>query len=107
MDILPPTNHTHRCHILLFYSGLIVNEMLVRKYVDWNGSTVILATKRSAGVAPEVNLVILLHRQQSMQARGTTLILKPRAEVTRRSKNRVSLAHKRTDILQKNFLKKC
>ena len=62
MYILPPTPHTHRCHsILLFNSGLIVNEMLVCKYLDWNGSAVILATKRSEGVAPEVNLVILLH----------------------------------------------
>ena len=35
--------------------------MLIRKYVDWNGSAAMPATKRLAGVAPEVNLMILLH----------------------------------------------
>ena len=30
--------------------------MLVRKNVDENGSAAMLATKRSVGVAPEVNL---------------------------------------------------
>ena len=35
--------------------------MLVSKYVDRNGSAAILTIKRSAGVAPEVNLRILLH----------------------------------------------
>ena len=30
--------------------------MLVHKYVDWNGLAAMLATKRSADVAPEVNL---------------------------------------------------
>ena len=34
--------------------------MLARKYVDENGSAAMLATKRSAGVTPEVNLRILL-----------------------------------------------
>ena len=31
--------------------------IVVCKYVDLNGSNTILATKRSAGVTPEVNLV--------------------------------------------------
>ena len=35
--------------------------MLVHKYVDQNGLAAILAAKRSAGVAPEVNLRIFLH----------------------------------------------
>ena len=35
--------------------------MLIHKYVDWNGSAATPATKRLAGVAPEVNLMILLH----------------------------------------------
>ena len=30
--------------------------MVVCKYVDWNGSAATLTTKRSAGVAPDVNL---------------------------------------------------
>ena len=34
--------------------------MYVRKYVDKNGSAAMLAAKRSAGIAPEVNLRILL-----------------------------------------------
>ena len=35
--------------------------MLVRKYVDENGLAAMLATKKSAGVMPEVNLRIPLH----------------------------------------------
>ena len=35
--------------------------MLVHKYLDENGLATMLVTKRSAGVAPEVNLRILLH----------------------------------------------
>ena len=38
-----------------------VPPMLVCKYIDWNSSTVMLATRRSTGVTPEVNLRILLH----------------------------------------------
>ena len=34
--------------------------MLVPKYTEDNGSSAMLATKRSAGVAPEVNLRIPL-----------------------------------------------
>ena len=36
-------------------------SLLVCKYVYENGSAAMLATKRSKGVAPEVNLRILLH----------------------------------------------
>ena len=35
--------------------------MFVRKYVDRNGLAAMLATKRSAGITPEVCLMILLH----------------------------------------------
>ena len=35
--------------------------MLVRKYVDQSDSAAMLATKKSAGVASEVNLRIPLH----------------------------------------------
>ena len=35
--------------------------MLLCKYVDWIGSAVMLAAKRSAGVPLEVNLSIPLH----------------------------------------------
>ena len=35
--------------------------MFVSKYADRNGLAAMLATKRSAGITPEVNLMILLH----------------------------------------------
>ena len=35
--------------------------MEVRKYVDTNGLAPILVAKRSAGIAPELNLAILVH----------------------------------------------
>ena len=35
--------------------------MLVRKYMDPNGSAIMLVTKKSVGVTLEVNLKILLH----------------------------------------------
>ena len=41
--------------------GLKPHQYFVRKYMDWNGSAAMLATMRSAGVTPEVNLRILLH----------------------------------------------
>ena len=44
--------------------------MLVQKYVDLNGSAAMLATKRSAGVTPEVNLRILLHAGKKNTRQG-------------------------------------
>ena len=41
-------------------SGM-TDPMLVSKYMDCNDSAAMLAAKRSAGVAPEVNLRISLH----------------------------------------------
>ena len=35
--------------------------MPIHKYMDWNASAAMPATKRSAGITPEVNLRILLH----------------------------------------------
>ena len=37
------------------------HPIFVRKYLDQNGLATMLATKWLAGVAPEVNLRILLH----------------------------------------------
>ena len=37
----------------------------VHKYVDENGLAAMLATNRSAGVAPEVNLTISLHSNKA------------------------------------------
>ena len=58
--------------------------MLVCKYVDENGSAAMLVSKRSADVAPEVNL-----RENTScmflpsAIRLPTLALKPRTDVTR------------------------
>ena len=63
------------------------------KYVGQSGSAAMLAIKRLAGVAPEVNL------RNSMQARKhaseSTLALKPRADVTRSSKQGYQWPHKK------------
>ena len=55
--------------------------MLVQKYVDGNNSAAMLATKRSVGVAQEVNLGILLHAAVKAYKQGAPG--KPRADVTR------------------------
>ena len=44
-----------------------VPPVLVCKYVDWNGSATMLATKRSASVTPVMNLRILLHAHDKAQ----------------------------------------
>ena len=54
-----------------------------RKYVDHKASTAMLAVKRSAGVAPEVNLRNPIHAGKKHTSKGTTQALKPRADVTR------------------------
>ena len=46
--------------------------MLVCKYIDWNDLAATLAVKRSAGVAPEVNLRILLHAGDEACMQGVT-----------------------------------
>ena len=45
-------------------------SMFVCKYVDWNGSAIMLATKGSAGVAPEGNLRNPLHAGNKACKRG-------------------------------------
>ena len=63
------------------------------KYVGQSGLAAMLAVKRSAGVAPEVNL------RNSAQARKhaseSTLALKPRADVTRSPKQGYQWPHKK------------
>ena len=44
--------------------------MIVRKYVDRNGLTAMLAAKRLAGVTPQVNLGIPLHADNKACKRG-------------------------------------
>ena len=45
-------------------------QILVHKYVDQNSSTAMFTTKRSAGVAPEVNMRIPLHAGDKTCNRG-------------------------------------
>ena len=74
--------------------------MLVRKYVDENGSAAILASKRWASVAPEmVYEESVVRRQWSMDMRESTLALKPRADVTRSPKQRYKWPTKTTCVL--------
>ena len=64
-----------------------------------------LATKRSAGVAPEVNLGNLLDADNKHTIDGIHPSFKPREGVTRSPKQGYQLPHKRTNVLQK-FVKK-
>ena len=61
-----------------------------------------LANKRSAGVAPEVNLRILLHAFDEA-CKVSNLALKSRADVIRNQNMGISGPTKRTDVLQKWF----
>ena len=57
--------------------------MLVCKYVNQNGLAVMLTTKRSASVTPEVNLRrILLCASTKHTSERSTLALKPRTDFT-------------------------
>ena len=62
--------------------------MPARRCMKEIGSVTMLATKRSAGVAPEVNLreCVTLHLCQ-VRIRLPTLTLKPRRDVTRSPKH--------------------
>ena len=76
--------------------------MLVCKYVDWNGLAAVLATKRSADVALEVNLGdSVTHGSQSMQTSGSTLTLRPRDDDIRSPKTGDQYPSKK---LKKNFV---
>ena len=71
--------------------------------VEEIGSAAMLATKRLAGVAPEVNLRQCLTCLHQVQIRLSTLALKPGGDITSpKSKTWVSVApQKRTYVLQK------
>ena len=75
------------------------------RYVEEIDSVAMLATKRPAGVTPEVNLrehVILCFHQ--VQIRLLTLALKPRADITRSPKQGYQWPHKKTYVLQNTFV---
>ena len=77
--------------------------VVVRKYVDRNGSAAMQAAKRLASVTLEVNLRIPLHTGD--EVRGPTLALKPRTDITRCPKQGTSGPTKSTDVLQIFFKK--
>ena len=63
--------------------------MPTRRYVEEIGSAAMLATKRSAGVAPELNLRNLLQADNKARKRGNPLWLRnPKADVTRSPKHK-------------------
>ena len=74
--------------------------MLVHKYVDENSSAAMLATKRSAGVTPEVNLRILLCSGEEARKQEIYSALKLRADIIRSPKQGLQ----KTNVFQ-TFLK--
>ena len=70
-----------------------------------NSSVAMLAAKRSAGVAPDMNLMILLHVGDKPQARGSTLALKPRIDVTRSPKQGYQWPQEKDSCPPKKFKK--
>ena len=63
----------------------------IYKYVDRKGSAAILTSIQSAGVAPEVKLRITQVRKHTSE--GSTLALKPRADITRSPKQGYQWSH--------------
>ena len=86
--------------------------MLVRKYVDQNGSAAKRsngsAAKRSAGVAPEVNLKIPLHTGDKAwkQVGGVHPGFESQSWRHQRSKKEYQCPHKKDWNLPKNSFKK-
>ena len=77
--------------------------MLVFKYVDENGSVAMLAAKRSAGVAPEVNIS---DHTSCMSLPSVNKVahssFETRGDVTRSPKQGYQWPHKRTGVIN-NF----
>ena len=73
--------------------------MYVYKYVNQKGSAAILAIKRSAGIAPEVNLRNPLHTGDEAYKRGIQPGFKTKTTHHQKSKTEV-VRIKRTDVLQ-------
>ena len=86
---------------------MLVNEYIC-KYVDQKGSAAMLTSIQSTGVTPEVNLRITQVRKNTGEKahRGSTLALKPRADVTRSPKQGYQWPHNKDVCPPENFLKK-
>ena len=82
--------------------------MLVCKYVDETGLATMLAAKRSAGVAPEVNLRIPLNAggEACKWGGGSTLALKPVTTSLEVQNRDISGPTKRTDVHQRKEIKR-
>ena len=65
------------------------------KYMDWKVLAAILATKRLAGVSPEVISGIHCMQVTKHTSEGFTLSLKPRTDITRSSKRGYQWPHKK------------
>ena len=70
-----------------------LSESMIYKYVDRKGSAALLTSIDSAGVAPEMNLRITQARK--LTSKGSTLALKPRADVTRSLKQGYQWPHEK------------
>ena len=80
----------------------------VCKYVDHKGSAAMLASKRPAGVAPEMNLRNDCTQVMKHANEGSTLTLKPWTDVTRSPRQEVSVPppQKKGMMSSRNFIKK-
>ena len=88
------------------YQNIFLWTNIVRKYMVWNGSDAMLAAKRSAGGTRIKSEVSVACRSCSTQARGSTLALKPRADVTWSPEQGYQWPHKKGLMMSSNFSKK-
>ena len=94
--------HKDKCQFYYSHKFLILDSRPTNASIEvcgWNDSAAMLATKRSAGVTPQVNLRNLLHVGD--EACKHALPLKPRADVTKSPKQRYQWPRKRTCVFQK------
>ena len=70
--------------------------MPAQRYLEEISSAAMLATKRSSGVTPEVNLRERISRMPPPSAnKATTLALNPRGDITRSPKQGYKWSHKK------------
>ena len=72
-----------------------------KKYVDPKSLVTMLAVKKSANVTPEVNLRNPLTSTSGHEAHKQAQVFKPRAYITRRSKQRYQWPQIKNYVLQK------
>ena len=99
--------HMLRCNGTLDHELKPHQFLYLYKYVDQNSSVTILATKRSAGVAPEVNLRNSLFTGDEACKQGIHPVFKPYHQTSPVQKKSISGPTKRIDVLQNKFEKSC